>query len=228
MRATRWPPVGLVRFGSLRRLRPISPDWGMERGQPVDRYYIENFLAAHAADICGRVLEIGANTYTRRFGSERVTESVVLHVAEQKEVVTLIGDLTTGENMPVDAFDCIILTQTLNAIFDVAAALQTVYRILKPGGVALMTVPGISKISRYDMERWGYYWSFTTASISRLVMAVFPPESVQIEAHGNVLAAIAFLHGLASQELRRQELDTRDADYEVLITVRAVKPEEVV
>jgi hypothetical protein len=132
VKATRWPPVGLVLFGSLRRVRPISPDWGMERGQPVDRYYIEKFLASHTMDIHGRVLEIGDNSYTRRFGGDRVMESMVLHVAEQKEAVTLIGDLTTGENMPADSFNCVILTQTLNAIFDIPAALDTVYNILKP------------------------------------------------------------------------------------------------
>jgi SAM-dependent methyltransferase len=227
VRYTRWPPVGWTRLGSLRRLQPISRDWGMERGQPIDRYYIENFLAAHADDVRGHVLEIGGNTYTRRFGGDQVMQSVVLHVAEQREVVTLIGDLTTGENMPADTFDCVILTQTLNAIFDVAAALRTVHRILKPGGVALITVPGISKISRYDMDRWGYYWSFTTASMMQLMTAVFPPECVQIKAHGNVLAATAFLYGLASQELRRRELDTVDPDYELLITVRATKPGNV-
>jgi SAM-dependent methyltransferase len=226
VRYTRWPPVGLVRFGSLRRLRPISPNWGMERGQPIDRYYIEKFLAAQASDIRGRVLEIGGNAYTRRFGGNQVTESVVLHVAEQKEVVTLIGDLTTGENIAADSFDCVILTQTLCVIFDMAAALRTVYRILQPGGVALITVPGISKISRYDAERWGHYWSFTTASMGRLVTAVFPPEGVQIAAYGNVLVAIAFLQGLASQELKRRELGHIDPDYEVLITVRATKPEK--
>jgi SAM-dependent methyltransferase len=152
-----------------------------------------------------------------------VTQSVVLHVAEQKEVVTLIGDLTSGQNMPPDTFDCVILTQTLNAIFDVAAALRTVHHVLKPGGVALITVPGISKISRYDMDRWGYYWSFTTASMRRLLTAYFPSEGVEIEAHGNVLAATAFLHGLASEELRRKELDSLDPDYEVIITARAQK-----
>jgi hypothetical protein len=196
----------------------------MERGQPIDRYYIEHFLARHAGDIHGRVLEIGDNTYTRRFGQERVTESVVLHVAEQKERVTLIGTLTDRQTIPTASFDCLIVTQTLQAIFDVQAAVATIYHSLKPGGVALITIPGISKISRYDMDRWGYYWSFTTRSAEALFTAVFPPDHLQIEAHGNVLAAISFLHGLASQELRRKELDYNAPDYELLITVRAVKP----
>ena len=59
VRYTCWPPVGRVRLGSLRRLKPISPDWGSERGLPIDRYYIGQFLAAHAQDIRGHVLEIG-------------------------------------------------------------------------------------------------------------------------------------------------------------------------
>lgn len=226
VRYTRWPPVGWVRFGSLRRLRPISPDWGMERGQPIDRFYIERFLTQHAADIQGRVLEIGDNSYTRAFGGERVTQSDVLHVAEDRPQVTIIGDLTNARHIPSDSFDCIILTQTIQAIYDVPAAIATAHRILKPGGVVLVTVPGISKISRYDMDRWGYYWSFTSASAHRLFAELFAPANVQVEAHGNVLAAIAFLHGLAAEELRQRELEAHDPDFEMLITIRAVKAGE--
>jgi SAM-dependent methyltransferase len=226
IRYTRWPPVGWARLGSLRRTTPISTCWGMERGEPVDRYYIERFLAANAADIRGRVLEIGDNTYTRAFGKDQVSQSDVLHVVEDRPQVTIIGDLTNADHIPAATFDCIILTQTLQAIFDVAAVIRTVHRILKPGGVLLVTIPGISQISRYDMDRWGYYWSFTTRSAEELFAAVFPRDRLQVETHGNVLAAVAFLHGLASQELRRKELDYRDPDYQLLITVRATRPEE--
>jgi hypothetical protein len=227
VRLTRWPPVGWVSFGNLRRLAPISPDWGAERGQPIDRYYIERFLSDSSQDICGRVLEIGDNTYTRQFGRGCVTRSDVLHVAENRRHVTLIGDLTHGDNLPADAFDCVILTQTLQAIYDVSTAIRTVYRILKPGGVSLATVPGISKISRYDMDRWGYYWSFTSASARKLFGEFFNANNVQVAAHGNVLVATAFLHGLAIHELKQHELDFTDPDYEVVITIRAVKPEAV-
>lgn len=223
MRYTRWPPPGLVHFGSLRRLKPISSTWGSERGRPIDRYYIERFVAGHAGDIQGRVLEIGTNMYTRQFGGGRVTQSDVLHVAESRPEVTMIADLTQADHIPSDIFDCVILTQTLNAIYDVPAALRTVYRILKPGGVVLATVPGISKISRYDMDRWGYYWSFTTRSVRRLFEAAFPEGNVEVNAYGNVLAAISFLHGLACEDIRQKELNYIDPDYELLITVRATK-----
>lgn len=225
IRYTRWPPVGGVCFGSLRRVRPISSSWGLERGQPIDRYYIERFLAQQADDIYGSVLEIGDNTYTHQYGQNRVTESVVLHVNEQREQVTLIGDLTDQNSIPAARFDCLILTQTLQLIFDLQTAVHTIYHSLKPGGVALVTVPGISQISRYDMDRWGHYWSFTTRSVEELFAVVFPRDHVFTHAYGNVLAAISFLHGLASQELRRHELDSVDPDYQLLITVRAVKPE---
>jgi SAM-dependent methyltransferase len=227
IRLTRWPPVGWIRWGSLRRLKPISEHWGMERGQPVDRYYIEGFLAKQRDDIQGIVLEIGDNTYTRKFGGDNVTGSVVLHVAEQKEHVTLIGDLTVEKSVPENVFDCIIVTQTLQTIYDFHAAVKTIYRSLKPGGVALVTIPGISKISRYDMDRWGYYWSFTTQSAQRMFEVVFPIANVKVNAYGNVLTAIAFLHGMAVEELKSNELDYHDPDFELLITIRALKPSQV-
>ena len=225
-RLASWPPIGWVRFGSLRRLKPISEFWGLERGLPIDRYYIEQFLTRNKQDIQGHVLEIGDNTYTIKFGEDRVTQSDVLHIAEQRQYVTIIGDLVQADHIPLNSFDTIILTQTLQVIYDVAAAIRTVYRILKPGGVVLVTTAGISKISRYDMDRWGYYWSYTTKSLRRLFENYFPSENIKVEAHGNVLTTISFLHGLAAGELRKKELEYSDPDYELLITLRAVKPIE--
>jgi SAM-dependent methyltransferase len=218
------PPVGWARFGSLRRVTPLSRDFGYDRGLPIDRYYIERFLAANASDIRGHVLEIADNTYTRRFGGDRVTKSDVLHVMEGHPGATLIGDVTRADHIPTGSFDCIILTQTLQVIYDVPAALRAVRRMLKPGGTVLASAPGISPISRYDMDRWGYFWAFTSLSARRLFEDVFPADQIRVEAHGNVLVATAFLYGLATEELQPAELDFRDPDYEVSITVRAVHP----
>ena len=220
-----WPPVGWARLGSLRRISPISRGFGKNRGLPIDRYYIERFLAAQSLDIRGDVLEVGANTYTQKFGGDRVTRSAVLHVTQGNPKATIVADLTRADNIEADTFDCIILTQTLQFIYDVQAAVKTIYRILKPGGVLLATFGGISQISRWDMDRWGHYWNFTTLSAQRLFEESFPAITVNVEAHGNVLVAVALLHGLATQELHQEELDHHDPDYEVLITVRAVKNE---
>lgn len=218
------PPVMWVRFGDLRRTRPISREYGYDRGLPLDRYYIERFLSHHADDIRGRVLEIGDAAYTRRFGGDRVTVSDVLHVVEDNPVATIVGDLTSADNVSSSAFDCFILTQTLQLIYDVPAALKTAYRILKPGGVLLATVPGISQISS---DEWGktWYWAFTSLSARRLFSEAFRKEDIDVEVHGNVLTATAFLQGLAAEELRQDELDYADREYEMLITIRAVKPD---
>ena len=219
----RRPHPRSIYWGKLRRLSPVSRVFGFDRGLCIDRYYIEAFLERHSADIQGRVLEVGNNNYTRKFGGARVTHSDVLHVIPGDSKTTLVGDLATGEGIPTEAFDCMILTQTFPFIYEVRSAIANAYVGLKPGAVLLATFPGISQISRYDMERWGDYWRFTSLSARRLFEEVFPPRDVAVEAHGNVLAAIALLHGLAAEELRREELDYRDPDYEVLITVRAAR-----
>jgi SAM-dependent methyltransferase len=220
---TRRPRVGAVDFGDLRRLAPISSSWGFDRGMPVDRFYIDRFMRSHEQDIRGRVLEIANPAMTRRYGGDRVTRSDVLHPVPAPAPVTLVGDLATGEGIPEAAFDCAIVTQTLLLVYDVQAAIHTLARILAPGGVALVTVPGITKISREDMDQWGQFWSFTSASLRRLFDAAFGPERVSIEAFGNVLAATAFLHGLSAGELTEGELLHRDRDFEVLLAVRAAR-----
>jgi SAM-dependent methyltransferase len=225
-RLTQWPAVGTVRFGSLRRVTPISRQFGLDRGQSIDRYYIEAFLSGHAAEIRGHVLEIGDDYYTRKFGNGRVTRSDVLHLRSGNLKATLVADLTNAQHIPSNSFDCIIFTQTLQFIYDVRAALGHLHRILKPGGTLLATVPGISQISRYDMDQWGDFWRFTSLSARRLFEESFSGGNVTVQAYGNVLAAIAFLEGLAQQELNQKELDQRDPDYELLIAVRAIKAGE--
>lgn len=221
------PPPGWVRLGSLRRITPISRVWGCDRGMPIDRYYIEQYLTDCGADIRGHVLEIGDSRYTHQFGGERVTKSDVLHVKEGNPEATIVADLSYAPEIPSDTFDCIILTQTLHLIYDVRATIATLYRILQPGGVALVTFPGISQISHLAEKGWAdsWYWSFTANSAHRLFEEVFRATNVKVKAYGNVLSAIAFLHGLAAGELTKEELDHRDADYQLLITVKIVKPE---
>lgn len=224
-RLAEWPPVGFVNFGSLRRVRPISQDWGSRRGLPIDRYYIEQFLAQNSQDIRGRVLELKDRNYTVRYGGERVTQSDVLHKVAGNPIATIVADLAdVPPILPAVAFDAIICTQTLQFIYDVKTAIATLYQGLKPGGVMLVTVPSISQISRYDMEHWGDYWRFTSLSARLMFEEECPDAHIQVGAYGNVLSAVASLHGIASNELRRQELDAFDPDYEFLISVRVVKP----
>jgi SAM-dependent methyltransferase len=227
-RRSRWlasaPPVGRVRFGDLRRTTPVASDFGYRRGGPVDRHYIEGFLEQHRADVRGRVLEVGDSEYTRRYGEERVIVADVLHVDPDADEATFVGDLADGLFLPDDTFDCIILTQTLHLIYDFAAALRTVSRVLAPGGVLLMTVPGITNI---DADEWGSTWhySFSPHSVRRMCADAFDGFDVAVTSHGNVLAAVAFLHGLGSGELTAAELDTRHVEYSLIHAARVQKPD---
>ncbi len=218
----RVPPVGRVRFGDLRRLTPISRCFGFDRGLPVDRYYIERFLARNASEIVGRVLEIGDDSYTRRFGGSRVSRSDVLHVHAGNPRATYVGDLTDPDVLPANTFDCIVLTQTLQLIYDVPLAIRCVHRALAPGGAVLVTAPGISQIDRGE---WGrtWFWSFTPAALRRLFGEVFGPDAVMVERYGNVFSATAFLQGLAVEELETSDLDPVDEAYPVIVALRARK-----
>jgi SAM-dependent methyltransferase len=213
------PPIGWVRMGSLRRLQPISTQWGEDRGGAVDRYYIEEFLDRNASDIRGHVLEVGDDIYAKRFGGNRVTHLDVLNVTPGNAKATIIADLSGADVIPANQFDCIVLTQTLQMIYDLHAALGHIHRILRPGGVALVTTHGISKL---DLK-WNDQWHLTSHSAHRLFGEFFPPESLLVQAYGNVLSAVAYLHGVSHCELHKRELDFCDPAYEVLITVRAVK-----
>jgi SAM-dependent methyltransferase len=222
MRRLRVPrTVNRVDFGNLRRLDPVSAEFGYDRGRPVDRYYIERFLSARAGAIRGRVLEFGEPLYTNMFGHDRVSRSEILDVTGGPHA-TYTCRLEEGEELPSEAFDCIIFTQTLQYIYDLPAGLRTLHRILKPGGIVLATVPGITRICHeHYTDSW--FWSFTAVSASRLFSEFFTAASLELEVFGNVLAATAFLYGLADADLKRRELDHLDPDYEVIIGVCAQK-----
>jgi hypothetical protein len=216
------PAVGRVRFGDLRRVTPISDCFGFDRGLPVDRYYIERFLTRHASEIAGRVLEIGDDAYTRRFGGARITRSDVLHVHGGNPRASLVGDLTDAAVLPENAFDCIVLTQTLQLIYDVPLAVSRIHRALAHGGAVLVTAPGISQIDRGE---WGatWFWSFTPAALRRLFADVFGADEIMLEHYGNVFSATAFLQGLSAGELDRRDLDAVDDAYPVIVALRARK-----
>jgi SAM-dependent methyltransferase len=199
--------------------------FGYDRGEQIDRFYIEGFLAAHAQDIAGVVLEVADGTYTRRFGGVRVRRAEVLHLEPGHKGVTIVGDLSAAESpLGCNEFDCIVLTQTLQFIYELRPAIATLYRALRPGGVLLATVPGISQISRYDMDRWGDFWRFSALSTRRLLSETFPADAVEVRSYGNVLAAVALLHGLAQADIGTRKLVPNDPDYPVIIGIRAVKP----
>ena len=210
-------------FNDLYRVRPISNVFGFDRGTPIDRYYIEGFLASHTEFIQGHVLEIADSRYSKRFGGSRVVSFEVLHATSDNKSATIVGDLTDNSTLPENMIDCFICTQTFNTIFDFNMAIEGARYLLKPGGILLATVPGISQISRFDMDRWGDFWRFTTASVQRLFEPVFT-GGCTIECFGTAFAATAFLQGVAVEDLPDVSLlDRHDPDYQMIVGIVARK-----
>ena len=110
----------------------------------------------------------------------------------------------------------------MHLLFDLQKAVQTIHRILAPGGVALITVPWVSPIDRGE---WGgtWYWSITPAGLRRLLNESFVEQNVEISHFGNTLSASAFLYGLAEHELGTSKLDAADPFCPVIVAGRAVK-----
>ena len=219
------PPIKHVRLGDFNRLTPFSKAFGYDRGGPIDRYYIENFLKKEAESITGRVLEIGDNSYTLLYGGKKVSTSDILHVDEKNTVATLIGDISNAPHIPDNIFDCIIFTQTLHLIYDFKEALKTCHRILKPGGSLLLTVPYITSI---DHGEWNstWYWAFTDRAFKPLMAETFPGGQTTVESFGNVFTASAFLYGMGLPEILKEKLDYHDPHFQVIIPVKTIKNPE--
>ena len=209
-------------WGDFRRTDPVSRDWGYDRGTPIDRRYIDDFMFAHSSDVHGAVLEIQEGDFTLACGGRRVIEHAVLDIDPLNPRATVVADLRLAPELASDAFDCIILTQTLHVIDDMRAALVECYRILKPGGVLLATFPSASRVC-LEYGQPGDYWRMTPAGARALFTSAFAPAQVSCEAFGNVLTNTAFLHGLSAAEVADAEFDERDPYFPVLTGVRAKK-----
>jgi len=206
-----------------RSQRPLSADYGSERGTPIDRYYIDQFVQRHARDLRGVALEIGAANYLTRFGGAQITAVEILDIDPGNDAATVIGDLRRLDAVPSDSFDCVLLIQVLSFIDDVAAAVGEAARILRPGGTLLVTVPGLAPLDPQappGLESW----RFTVNSLRFLFRSHFVDQNVEISTRGNVRAGVGIWVGMAQEDFRGRDLDHVDERYPCLLTVRAVKP----
>lgn len=202
-------------------LEPVSRVFGSERGKAVDRYYIEKFLEENSADITGSCMEIGTDMYMKRFGGDKVTESCILHVEGYGNA--LKGNFETGEGIREGMTDCLICTQTLQYIYDLHAAIRNIFAVLKPDGVALITVPGIKSLCLFDEDNWGEQWSFTGKSMERLCEELGDDAEFSVHTYGNAKIAAAYLYGVCREELEETDFEYNDRQFPFLITARIQK-----
>jgi hypothetical protein len=208
------------RWGNLRRTRPFSERFGMDRGTPVDRHYLQQFFEQHRRFITGDVLEVHQPFYTTRYGSGVRTSHTV--DIDPRVRPTYVADLAApGDVIPAGRYDCFLLHNTLHLIADFEAALRTAARTVRPGGMVLAATPVLMPHSE-EIE----YLRPCVAGWRTLAARAWPGYETTVKAHGNSLAATAAMLGLAAEELRPAELDAEDPFYPVLITAAARKPPE--
>lgn len=201
-----------------RSLRPLSHNFGSNRGEPVDRYYIEKFLSENSGMIKGVCLEVENSHYCKKFGTAFKCD--VLDINQNNQNATVVSDLRNMAKTPDNTYDCLILTQIFQFIDDCEAAIKECHRILKPNGILLATLPTMSRIDgRAGIK--GDYWRFTQASTKYLFGKYF--NDLEVKSWGNVLSGTAFWVGMAQEELSQNKLDYNDQDFPIIISVKAIK-----
>ena len=155
-----------------------------------------------------------------------MTQSDVIEPSPGNPAATIVGDLSNSDLIPADSFDCVILIQTLMTSAEHEAAVKSIYRILKPGGTALVTLPGICKNDSQFDDTTNETPRNTSPSSMQLFRTYFPENALTIQAFGNVLSATSFLQGLSAEELKSSELDHNDPQFPVIHTLTAIKPKD--
>lgn len=221
------PVIRHIRALQLRRLRPLAG--GRQRGEPVVRYYWEQFLCAHRADLRGRCLEIGTTQTIRRLGGAAVSHAEAMDLGP-REGVTVVADLSRADGVASDRYDCFVLPFTMHLIYDVEAALYHAVRILKPGGVLLVNFPCVDYYFPRGLDMGTgrplfVFWWFTPIQVENLLrrIGLTGPE-FEVVTYGNLFARVAYQMNMPAEELTRVERDHQDEGHPLLICVRIVKP----
>lgn len=201
-------------------LEPLSDRYGFERGTPLDRRYIEAFLHERRGGIRGSVLEVQDDSYTARFGGDRVRESTVVDVDRSNRRATLIADLEQPDSLSSATYDCIILTQTLHLLRRPGRCIENCYRALRPAGVVLATAPSLSRVSPSYPD--ADYWRFTPAGMAEL-FATHWEGDFTVHALGNLRTCIGFLLGEVVEELADADFDRHDPRFPLTVAVEAHK-----
>jgi len=201
-------------------IQPLSEYWGIDRGLPVQWYYMEQFLHEFSGDIRGHCLEFQEDSYTTRFGGSAVDKLDILHLDDSAPSATIIADLTKPNEIPINYFDCIICTHVLHLIYEFKLAISELHRILKPGAVMLVSVPHISSMCKPE---WNEFWRFTPVGLHLTLAEVFGADNVIVKAYGNSLTAAGALRGIVTHEYCNYELNYHDPRFAIELCAHVTK-----
>jgi len=212
-------------------LNPVSSIYGLDRGTPIDRYYINNFITKNSQLIKGKILEVGDDRYSQNFKNSILSVDVLTKDIDENIKKNLdtrsnyfFGDFEQDLNLKNNYYDCLILTQVFQCIYKIETAIKNAFKTLKSGGSCLITLPGINQNSAYDADRYGDYWRFTIQSAKKIFEVIESEiKDIEVNSYGNVLVASNFLYGLSYEEIKKKNLTFKDLNYPIIITIKITK-----
>lgn len=223
-------PIRYLRAAQFRSLNPLVN--GRLKGTSIVRYYWEQYLQKYQEDIQGLALEIGTTITIRRFGGEKLTQADAIDISAHSEEVTIIADLSRGDELSSNTYDCFVNQFTMHVIYDVEAALYHSIRLLKPGGVLLINFSCVDYYFPQGLDMgtgeplFLYHW-FTPISVENMLRRLnLTDTDYKLEIYGNLFTKMAYQMNMPAEELTNQELTNQDAHYPVLICLRVVKPNQ--
>ena len=214
------PAIRLLKPSASIPAKPISNNWGAERGTPLGRHFIDEFMKGHQSDVTGVVLEIKNKRYSDSLG-HNIERADVLDVDESNGDANIYADLAAADIVPSDSYDCFMVNETLQFVYDLEAAAKHMHRVLKPNGVLLVSVPCTVQhdIELKDVEMW----RFTKNSCQKLFGDVFGSEQVSVECYGNFQTCTSALAGVVTEELSAEARQETSKAFVQGICVRAQK-----
>lgn len=180
------------------------------------RHYIDAFLARYAAECRGAFLEFGDARYRGRFPQQTIARYDVFDIAPGPGV-TIVGDIQRCPQIPDDTYDVIVCTQVLEHVPNPFLAAAELCRVLRPGGLLLLTVPAAYPYHSSPND----YWRYSRDSLRLLFGERL--RDARIESFGNRLTVTAAYWEWSARHLPRAALERHDPDQPYLVMLAGRK-----
>lgn len=208
-------PLGAIDFGDFRGQLPFCPQFGSLRGTPIDRYYLDKFIAEIREEVVGNTLEIGGKKDNRLlYGVNKAAPYLTMDLAGKG--LDIIGDAHDISAVEKGSLDSVIIFNVLEHCQRPWVVVDNIYEWLKDNGQVFCMVPNAQRVHNFPKD----YWRIFPDAIDSL-FARFPHRKLYI--YGNPLTTIASYMGVAAEELKAEELDAAQENYPVASCIHARK-----
>lgn len=132
-----------------------------------DRLLLHRQMAKYGPVLKGKVLDIGSGRFNRYQALCTNAEKFTTLDPDSTWKPDIVG---SAENMPIESnsFDGILCTQVLEHIAHPEKAVREMYRVLKPGGILLLTAPQMNELHEIPHD----YFRYTNFGLETLMKDV--------------------------------------------------------